>query len=77
MIMTQIIRPTITLVVLFTLILGLGYPLAMTGIAQLAFASRADGSPILVDGKIVESGTFAELNAASGTFAAFAQRQML
>jgi potassium-transporting ATPase KdpC subunit len=51
--MTQTFRPAITLMVLFTLILGLGYPLAMTGVAQVAFASRADGSPVLVDGKVV------------------------
>jgi potassium-transporting ATPase KdpC subunit len=55
MIMTQILRPAISLVVLFTLVLGLGYPLAMTGIAQAVFASRADGSPILADGKIIGS----------------------
>jgi len=68
MIMTQIIRPTITLVVLFTLILGLGYPLAMTGIAQLAFASRADGSPILVDGKIVGSELIGQMFASDRYF---------
>ena len=53
--MTQIFRPAISLVVLFTAILGLGYPLAMTGIAQVAFAWRADGSPVLVDGKTIGS----------------------
>lgn len=55
MIMTQILRPAVTLMVLFTLILGLGYPLAMTGIAQVAFTSKADGSPILAGDKIVGS----------------------
>jgi len=44
---------------------------------RLSTVQRADRIIVLVDGKIVESGTFAELNAASGTFAAFAQRQML
>lgn len=53
--MSQIFRPAISLMVFFTLLLGLGYPLAMTGIAQLAFAARADGSPILVGGKLVGS----------------------
>lgn len=53
--MTQIFRPAITLMVFFTLFLGLGYPLAMTGIARLAFSSRADGSPVVVGGKIVGS----------------------
>ena len=55
MIMTQIFRPAISLMVLFTLLLGLGYPLAMTGLAQLAFSWRADGSPVLVGGKLIGS----------------------
>lgn len=53
MIMTQLFRPAISLVVLFTLVLGLGYPLAVTGIAQLAFSARADGSVVRIDGKLV------------------------
>ena len=55
MIMTQIFRPAITLMVLFTLILGLGYPLAMTGIAQLAFATQANGSRIVAGDKLLGS----------------------
>jgi len=53
--MTQILRPAITMVALFTLLLGLGYPLAMTGIAQAAFSWQANGSRIVVDGKLVGS----------------------
>lgn len=53
--MTQIFRPAITMVALFTLLLGLGYPLAMTGIAQAAFAWKADGSRVVVGGKLVGS----------------------
>ena len=55
MIMIQIVRPAITLMVLFTLILGLGYPLAMTGIAQLAFATQANGSRILAGDRLIGS----------------------
>ncbi|MBR0970615.1 NHLP bacteriocin export ABC transporter permease/ATPase subunit [Bradyrhizobium sp. Bra64] len=44
---------------------------------RLSTVQRADRIIVLVDGKIVETGTFEELSAASGTFAAFAQRQML
>jgi ATP-binding cassette subfamily C protein len=44
---------------------------------RLSTVQRADRIIVLVDGKIVESGTFVELNAASGMFAAFARRQML
>lgn len=40
---------------LITLIVGVGYPLVVTGIAQLAFADKADGSFIEQDGKIVGS----------------------
>lgn len=42
-------------VLLFTLVLGLAYPLVVTGIAQVVFPGRADGSQIRQDGKIVGS----------------------
>jgi K+-transporting ATPase ATPase C chain len=42
-------------VVTFTLVLGLAYPLAMTGISQVLFPGRADGSMVRVDGKVVGS----------------------
>jgi K+-transporting ATPase ATPase C chain len=47
-------------VLTFTVILGLAYPLVMTGIAQVAFPNRADGSPISVDGKVVGSRLLAQ-----------------
>ena len=34
---------------------GIVYPLAMTGIAQVAFPGRADGSLVERDGKVVGS----------------------
>jgi K+-transporting ATPase ATPase C chain len=47
-------------VLVFTVLLGVAYPLAMTGIAQVAFPGRADGSPIKVDGKVVGSRLLAQ-----------------
>jgi potassium-transporting ATPase KdpC subunit len=41
--------------VLFTVLLGLVYPLVMTGIAQVAFPGKADGSLVKEDGKVVGS----------------------
>jgi K+-transporting ATPase ATPase C chain len=42
-------------VVAFTVLLGLAYPLVMTGIAQVAFPGRADGSLVKVGDKVVGS----------------------
>jgi K+-transporting ATPase ATPase C chain len=38
-----------------TIILGLAYPLAMTGLAQVAFGSKAGGSLVSRDGEVVGS----------------------
>ena len=42
-------------VVVLTLVLGFGYPLLMTGFAQVAFQDKANGSLIERDGKVVGS----------------------
>ncbi len=47
-------------VIVFTVLLGVAYPLVMTGIAQVAFPGRADGSPITKDGKVVGSRLLAQ-----------------
>lgn len=48
-------RPAILTVVVFTLILGVGYPLFSTAIGQVAFGDKADGSLITRDGVVVGS----------------------
>ena len=51
LIMKQQLRPAITLLAALTLITGVIYPLAVTGIAQLVFPHQANGSVIVIDGK--------------------------
>lgn len=42
-------------VIAFTVIFGLAYPLAMTGISQVVFSGKANGSKLTVDGRLVGS----------------------
>jgi potassium-transporting ATPase KdpC subunit len=49
------IRPALAMIVLFTLLTGLAYPLAMTGIAQVIFPSSAKGSLVMKGDAIVGS----------------------
>ena len=42
--MLALLRPALVSTLFFTLLLGVGYPLLVTGIAQLAFPAQANGS---------------------------------
>jgi potassium-transporting ATPase KdpC subunit len=50
------LRPAISMIVLFTGVLGVAYPLAVTGVAQTVFPAQANGSLIRDDsGQVVGS----------------------
>lgn len=53
--MRRQLLPSIVMVLLFTLVLGIGYPLAMTGIGQVLFKDTADGQLIKANGKVIGS----------------------
>jgi potassium-transporting ATPase KdpC subunit len=55
------IRPAIVMMVLFTLLTGLVYPFAMTGIAEAAFRAQADGSLVRdAKGRVIGSSLIAQ-----------------
>lgn len=49
------LRPALVLLLLFTALTGLAYPLAVTGIGQVLFPAQANGSLVTADGRIVGS----------------------
>lgn len=53
--MTSLLRPALSLFVLLSVLTGLTYPLAVTGVGQFFFTHAANGSLITVDGRRVGS----------------------
>jgi potassium-transporting ATPase KdpC subunit len=49
------VRPAVSLLLVMTALVGIAYPLVITGIARLAFPRQAAGSLILKDGKLIGS----------------------
>jgi K+-transporting ATPase ATPase C chain len=53
--MKTLLRPAIALLIVMTVITGMAYPLAVTGVAKILFPRRAAGSLIVQDGGPVGS----------------------
>jgi K+-transporting ATPase ATPase C chain len=53
--MWQQILPGLRIKLFMTLLLGIGYPLAMTGVSQILFPDKANGSLVVADGKVIGS----------------------
>ena len=66
--MTREIRPAIVLLLVMTVITGLAYPLAITGLARLLFAHQAGGSLVMRDGRPVGSELIGQVFADPGHF---------
>jgi K+-transporting ATPase ATPase C chain len=66
--MSREIRPALVMILLFTLVTGLLYPLAMTSLAGVAFPRQAQGSLVTRDGKIVGSALIGQSFAADKYF---------
>ncbi|MEA1086057.1 potassium-transporting ATPase subunit KdpC [Sphingomonas sp. CD22] len=52
---TSALRPALVLTILFAALLGIGYPLAMTGIGQTLFPVQANGSLVTAGGRVIGS----------------------
>lgn len=53
--MTEHLRPAFVLLLLFTLLTGLAYPLALTGAGRVLFPQATIGSPVVQGGVVVGS----------------------
>src|SRR5579884_115865 len=53
--MFQELKPAILITIVFTVLTGIAYPLAITGVCQALFHKQANGSLITREGRIVGS----------------------
>src|SRR5262245_45776718 len=58
--MIKELGPGIRLTIVFTVLTGILYPAAITGISQLVFPAQANGSLVTVNGKVVGSSEIAQ-----------------
>ncbi|MBI5450035.1 MAG: potassium-transporting ATPase subunit KdpC [Gammaproteobacteria bacterium] len=66
--MKTLLRPALTLFALLTVLTGVVYPLAVTGIGQLLFPQAANGSIVMVNGKAVGSALIGQQFSSPGYF---------
>lgn len=62
------LKPVIGVTVFLWLLLGLAYPLAMTGLSQLAFPYQANGSQVKLNGQVVASAIVGQYFTQKGYF---------
>jgi potassium-transporting ATPase KdpC subunit len=58
--MTRYLGTAVRMTILTAIVLGLVYPLAITGVAQVLFPGTADGSLVKVNGRVVGSSLIAQ-----------------
>ena len=67
--MSSVLRPALSLLVLMSVITGVAYPLVVTGVAQVAFPSQANGSLVYDStGKVRGSSLIAQSFTGDGWF---------
>ena len=63
-----VVLPAVRLLVILSVVLGLGYPLLVTGVSQLLMPEKANGSLIVQDGKVVGSALIGQSFTKPGEF---------
>ena len=65
---TQNLRIAVLMTIVTTLLLGVGYPLAVTGLAQVLFRDKANGQLIARNGQVIGSRIIGQAFASPGHF---------